>query len=297
MAKVLVPLPALDFDPTEAAVTWKVLRDAGHEVVFATPEGRPSRADDLMVTGEGLDPWGFIPGLKKLIVVGAALRANAAGRRAYAELERDPRFLAPLRHDAVAADDYDGLVFPGGHRARGMRPFLESEHLQALVVRAFDLDRPLGAVCHGVLLVARSRSPQTGRSVLFGRKTTSLTWAQESLASRIGCVARFWDPGYYRTYPDGPTEARGFMGVQAEVTRALRSPADYCDVPADAPDRKRKVDGLHRDTVDDERPAFVVSDGNYVSARWPGDVHTFARTFARLLAAPPAGASRATTAS
>ena len=24
------------------------------------------------------------------------------------------------------------------------------------------------------------------------------------------------------------------------------------------------------------RPAFVVDDGNYVSARWPGDTHTFA---------------------
>ena len=37
------------------------------------------------------------------------------------------------------------------------------------------------------------------------------------------------------------------------------------------------------DTPDDERPAFVVVDGNYVSARWPGDAHTFARRFAALL--------------
>jgi hypothetical protein len=26
-----------------------------------------------------------------------------------------------------------------------------------------------------------------------------------------------------------------------------------------------------------------VHDGNYISARWPGDVHTFARTFADTL--------------
>jgi hypothetical protein len=31
-----------------------------------------------------------------------------------------------------------------------------------------------------------------------------------------------------------------------------------------------------RDTPTDSRPAFVVDDGNYVSARWPGDTHTFA---------------------
>ena len=38
-----------------------------------------------------------------------------------------------------------------------------------------------------------------------------------------------------------------------------------------------------RGTGTDDTPAFVVSDGNYVSARWPGDVHTFARTLAQLL--------------
>jgi hypothetical protein len=26
-----------------------------------------------------------------------------------------------------------------------------------------------------------------------------------------------------------------------------------------------------------------VRDGNYVSARWPGDAHTFAKTFAAML--------------
>ena len=31
------------------------------------------------------------------------------------------------------------------------------------------------------------------------------------------------------------------------------------------------------------RPAFVVRDRNYVSARWPGDAHTFAKCFAEIL--------------
>jgi putative intracellular protease/amidase len=33
---VLLPLPDRDFDVTEVAVPWAVLRDAGHEVIFAT---------------------------------------------------------------------------------------------------------------------------------------------------------------------------------------------------------------------------------------------------------------------
>jgi putative intracellular protease/amidase len=283
MSKVLIPLPALDFDPTEAAVSWQVLRDAGHTVVFATPDGARSFADDLMITGEGLDPWGFVPGLKKLKVLGAILRANADGRAAYAALEQDDAFLHPLRYDALRAEDFDGFVFPGGHRARGMRPYLESSVLQALVVRAFDLDRPVAAVCHGVLLVARSVSPATGRSVLHGRRTTSLTWSQEHLAANLARVARFWDGGYYRTYADGPGQACGFMGVQAEVTRALAKPDDYVEVPEGTPDYGIKTDGRHRDTATDERPAFVVQDGRYLSARWPGDVHSFAKRFAGML--------------
>jgi putative intracellular protease/amidase len=71
--------------------------------------------------------------------------------------------------------------------------------------------------------------------------------------------------------------------VQAEVTRALARPEDFLDVPADAPRRWRQASGLLRDTPDDDRPAFVVRDGRYVSARWPGDAHTFARRFVDVL--------------
>jgi putative intracellular protease/amidase len=283
MATVLMPLPERDFDPTEAAVSWKVLREKGHSVVFATPEGARSHADDLMITGEGLDPWGFVPGVRKVKLLGAILRANADGRAAYAELERDTAFLRPLRHDAVRAESFDGFVFPGGHRARGMRGYLESKALQGLVVEAFAKEKPVAAVCHGVLLVARSIDPSTGRSVLHGRRTTSLTWSQEHLAANLGRVARFWDGGYYRTYEDGPGQPCGYMGVQAEVTRLLARPEDYVDVPKDAPDHGRKTDGRHRDTMTDERPAFVVQDDRYLSARWPGDVHTFAKRFAAML--------------
>jgi hypothetical protein len=34
--RVLLPIPDRDFDVTEVAVPWRILRDAGHEVVFAT---------------------------------------------------------------------------------------------------------------------------------------------------------------------------------------------------------------------------------------------------------------------
>ena len=282
---VLIPLPNCDFDPSEVAVSWKVLRAQGVEVVFATPDGAPSRCDPRMLSGEGLDLWGFVPLLKKIKLLGLTLRANRAARQAYSELQNDASFKAPRSYAVLRADEFDGLLLPGGHAA-GMREYLESQPLQNFVGAFFGAQKPVAAVCHGVVLAARSISPATGKSVLFGRKTTALTWALENKAwSLMRYLGRVWDAGYYRTYPELPGEAKGYRSVEQEVQRALASPADFLDVPGTAPDAFRKASGMFRDSPDDPRPAFVVRDGNYLSARWPGDVHTFAMEFSKMVKA------------
>ena len=283
MARVLIPLPAYDFDPSEAAIGWQVLSKAGHSVTFATPDGRAAAADGMMLSGEGLDPWGCIPLARKLPLIGLLMRANRDARNAYATMIAGPHYAAPLRWEAVDPSAFEGLLLPGGHRARGMRQYLESKTLQRCVADFFAAQKPVAAICHGVLLAARSISPKTGRPVLYGYKTTALTWALEKSAWKVARVTRFWDPDYYRTYLERPGEPDGYMSVQQEVTRSLATPADFLDVPGTDPDFRRKTSGLQRDTMIDARPAFVVQDRNYVSARWPGDVHTFAKAFAALL--------------
>lgn len=283
MPSVLIPIPSLDFDPTEVAVSWQVLSERGHRVSFATPDGEPANADELMVSGQGLDPWGRLPGLQRMVIFGRFLRADARARSAYQALMHSDEFRSPLTWEAGAVEPVDGLLLPGGHRSRGMRPFLESDVLQRLAVKAFTDDLPVGAICHGVLLAARSRVPTTGQSVLYGRRTTALTWALESKAWHLARITRFWDPDYYRTYPEAPGQPAGYMSVQQEVTRALASPEHFLDVPADAREHRLKTNGRARDTPDDDRPAFVVCDGSYVSARWPGDAYTFAQRFAEVL--------------
>jgi putative intracellular protease/amidase len=286
VARVLLLLPARDFDPSEAAVSWRVLVDAGHIVGFATPDGLPAAADEIMVTGKGLDLWGTIPVLRNWPLIGLLLRANRDAREAYAGMIADPNYLAPQRWDAVDPAAFDALLLPGGHRARGMRDYLESEILQRHVTNFFEANKPVAAICHGVLLAARSISKHTGRSVLYGYRTTALTWALERSAWSLARVTRFWDPHYYRTYLEQDGQPNGFMSVQQEVTRALARAEDFLDVPVTDPDYRRKTSGLQRDSIDDARPAFVVRDRNYVSARWPGDAHTLARTFAGMLSKP-----------
>lgn len=282
MARILIPLPRRDFDPSEVAVSWRTLQRDGHDVVFATPEGTPAQADELMLTGIGLDPWGWLPGLKRLRMIGLLLRANREARDAHAAMLRDAAFGAPLRWDALDATAFDGLLLPGGHRAHGMCEYLESPLLQQLTAAFFAADKPVAAICHGVLLAARSRRAD-GKSVLHGRRTTALTWTLERRAWATARISRFWDPHYYRTYREAPGQPPGYMSVQQEVTRSLADPADFVEVPRDAPDYRRKTNGLARDSDRDASPAFVIRDGHYLSARWPGDVHRFAREFSALL--------------
>ena len=234
--KVAVPSAVLEIVPNPSpSAQHSLLVDAGHAVYFATPDGRPATADDIMLTGRGLDLWGAVPLLRNLTLVGLLLRANRDARTAYAQMIADPHYSAPQRWDNVDPADFDGLLLPGGHRARGMREYLESEILQRHVASFFEQEKPIAAICHGVVLAARSVSRQTGRSVLHGYQTTALTWALENSAWSLTRIMRFWDPNYYRTYPEQAGQPKGFMSVQQEVTRALARPDDFRDVPGDDP--------------------------------------------------------------
>ncbi len=250
MATVLIPIPDRDFDPTEVAVSWQVLRANGHRVVFATESGSPGQADDIMVTGRGLDFWSAIPGLGAITIVGRMLGANKDARRAYRDMLQAVEYQHPSSWTEATLEGVDAVLLPGGHRARGMRSYIDSETLHRLVVDAFARGLKVAAICHGVLLAARSVDPATGHSVLYGRRTTALTWALERTAWRLSRITRFWDANYYRTYTEQPGQAPGYMSVQSEVTRALKDPADFCDVERGTPHWRLKTSGLARDTAE-----------------------------------------------
>jgi len=248
---ILMPLPAHGFDPTEAAVTWKILTERGYDVVVATPDGGVPQADPIMVTGRGL------------ALLKRVLRADANGRAAYAQFSASPACQSPLSYKEAADVPLLGLVLPGGH-AKEMRPYLESEVLQGLVVKACREGILVAAICHGVLLAARSIDPETGRSVLHGKKVTTLPAHMELLAHRL---TKLWMGDYYRTYPETTTEE--------EVRSFLMGAADFDVGPK----------GTTRDTPSDSSPGFVVQDGNLITARWPGDAHRFGAAICDSLAA------------
>ncbi len=250
--RVWIPLPDRDFDVTEVAVPWKLLREAGHEVVFATEKGATPVADPLLVTG----------------VIFGKLGAAPEPLAFYRALESDPAFRSPLDWSSIDPLAFDGLILPGGH-APGMRQYLGSESLARTLADFWSTGRPVGAICHGVLPLARAKDPESGHSLLHGRKTTCLPKYMERSAYWL----TFWLRGrYYRTYP---------LYVEDEVRSALASSEDFMVGPTTR---------TARGTRDDDGPAFVLEDGNYISARWPGDAYLFAKRFVARLEASGASA-------
>jgi putative intracellular protease/amidase len=244
---VVMLLPAVDYDPTESAVIWERLTASGAEVRFATPDGQPAYADPRLVD-------------KGFSVLSPLLMTRAESLRAYKSMVNNEHFAKPSAYEDVDVDKADGVFVPGGH-AKGVRTLLESSAAQAIAVNAMSRDIAVGAVCHGVLLLARSIDPSSGRSALHGRRTTALTAALE-----LGgwAMTRLWLGDYYRTYP---------TTVQAEVTAVLASPSDFQAGP--------RV--TLRDSPNHLGRGFTVKDGNYLSGRWPGDCYRLAADYVDLV--------------
>ena len=240
---------------------WRVLNEAGHTCVFATPDAKPAQADPRMLTGSGLG------------LLAPMLRAHGNAVADHDRMAQSTGYCTPIAWSDIATglstNLFDAVLLPGGH-APGMREYLESPLLQSAVAAFFERDLPVAAICHGTVLASRSRATRgdgAGRSVLYGRRTTGLTRQLEMLAWRL---TRHRLGDYYRTYP---------RTVQDEVAAALRSPLDFLSGPP----------ALLRDSDRLRRVGFTVRDGRYLSARWPGDAHRFAHELADMLAEPVAG--------
>ena len=229
---------------------WRLLTRRGHTVLFATEHGgTAARGDQRLLDG----------------VIFGQLGAASEAKTFYEDMLSDEEFRAPMGWEDIKPDELGGLILPGGH-APGMRQYLGSELLRRKIAEYWALERPVGAICHGVLVLARTGDVTTGRSLLYGRRTTCLPKYME----RSAFLATAWRLGrYYRTYP---------AYVEDEVRAALRDPADFVLGP-------RVLS--KRGTEADDGPAFCVEDGGYVSARWPGDAYLFTKRFADRLGDQP----------
>jgi putative intracellular protease/amidase len=233
--RILLPLPDHDFDPTEVSIPWKALRAAGHDVIVSTEAGLVPEADPLMISG----------------VLFGMVKAQPDAVAAYRELQQDDHFQHPIPYHAIDPDEYDALLLPGGH-APGMKQYLESETLRTKILPFMKENKPVAAICHGGIALARTLDPDTGKSVVYGRKMTSLLKSLE----RIGyMMTRLTRGSYFKTYPEY---------VENEIKRYLKEDSDFISGGS-------------------SRTPFCHQDGNLITARWPQDAHRFAEAFVKYM--------------
>ncbi|KIW65603.1 hypothetical protein PV04_07847 [Phialophora macrospora] len=236
-------------DPTETAVPWKILGEAGLEITFATEHGKAPVCDPRMLTG-----W-----------TGALLGAAKAGKRAYAQLVETAAFQQPRSwtDESFSLRDYDCVVLPGGHDKK-IRQIIDSERIHQLLAEYFPLTKKparkcIAAICHGVQVLAASEytvGDMEGKSVLADVRTTALQGFHEQF---IYHATRLFLGDYYKTY------GHGTPPVQEIVTKRL--------------DRAEQFQRSLSFTP------FVVEDEayNYVSARYPPDAEEFGKKVVEIL--------------
>ncbi|MBW8818615.1 MAG: type 1 glutamine amidotransferase domain-containing protein [Streptomyces sp.] len=170
MAKILFVITASDhwtladgtrqpagFWAEEALGPYAVFKEAGYEIVAATPGGVPPTADALSLSPD------FNGGEE------GAERMRTALREA-TELAR------PLRIEDVRIDDYAAVFYPGGWGP--MEDLPDDAESGKLLTEWLASGKPVSLVCHGPAALLATIGPD-GTSPFTGYRLTGLSNAEE----------------------------------------------------------------------------------------------------------------------
>ncbi|WP_212998746.1 type 1 glutamine amidotransferase domain-containing protein [Winogradskya consettensis] len=137
----------------EAVTPYELFKQAGHEIVVATPGGVVSPVDEASLAGDN-----------------AALRDVIA---------KAPEFQNPIALTDVHLDDYAAVYVPGGHGP--MEDLAVDPTSGALLATAVRAGTPVAVVCHGpaALLAAVD---ETGTNAFAGYRITAFTNEEETQA-------------------------------------------------------------------------------------------------------------------
>lgn len=140
----------------EFAAPYYVFKDAGAEVVLASPAGGQPP----------LDPKSDLPDFQTELT--RRFKADPAAQQALANT---------VKLDSLRADDFDAVFYPGGHGP--LWDLAESDTSIALIEAFERAGKPVSFVCHapGVLRHVKTAS---GDPLVKGRKVTGFTNGEEA---------------------------------------------------------------------------------------------------------------------
>jgi putative intracellular protease/amidase len=139
----------------ELAVPYYTFKDAGAEIVLASPKGGQPP----------LDPKSNEPNFQTDLT-----------RRFDADAGAKAQLATTIRLDSVKAEDFDTVFYPGGHGP--MWDLAEDENSVKLIETMLGAGKPVALVCHAPGALRHAKTPE-GKPLVQGKKVTGFTNTEE----------------------------------------------------------------------------------------------------------------------
>ena len=140
----------------EFAAPYYVFRDAGAEVVIASPHGGQPPLDPKSDADDAQTP---------------------ATRRFRADPEATAALASTHRLSDVVSDDFDAVFYPGGHGP--LWDLAEDLDSIGLIESTYAAGKPVAAVCHAPAVFRHTRGPD-GLPLVKGKSVTGFTNTEEA---------------------------------------------------------------------------------------------------------------------
>lgn len=148
----------------EFAAPYYVFKDAGTEVILASPKGGQPPVDPSSTQDDAL---------------------TDATRRFDADSEAKAQLANTLRLNSVNADEYDAIFYPGGHGP--LWDLTDDPDSIRLIESFLAAGKPVGAVCHAPTVLLQVRTPD-GEPLVKGKRVTGFTNSEEDAVGLTAVV-------------------------------------------------------------------------------------------------------------
>lgn len=197
----------------ELQAPWDALKNAGYEVVLATPQGKKPLPLTISVDPDFVDPVQYVQTNPPEVCARVK------------ELVDGEEWAHPITFKEANMKDYDAIVLTGGLGA--MLDMGNNYNLHKLIMDAYYSDKLIGSLCYAVATLVFCRDPKTGyKSIVDGK--------------RIVCHPSDWDfygpdydftfEMYHETADNKHTDVHtpGFLYPQEHLIRDAVGPNGAC---------------------------------------------------------------------
>ena len=139
----------------ELAAPYYVFKDAGAEIILASPKGGQPP----------LDPKSDEPDAQTEAT--GRFKADSAANTALA---------ATVKLDSLSAGDFDAVFYPGGHGP--LWDLVDNEVSIRLIEDFWARNKPVSAVCHAPIALVNAKD-ENGQHIVTGREVTGFTNSEE----------------------------------------------------------------------------------------------------------------------